>query len=310
MEAKVVGGYRLKGPVISTGTAEVFRGMRHHERGVEHVTIKHLAPQYKNDRILLEMFQDECRISMAMDHPQVVGGLESGTTETGPYLVLEPFDGFTLSEILRRCHERRVPIPQELSAYVIAQVLWILGDLHQARWPGTEVPMELVHRGLCPANVILCMDGSVKIWDFSIALASGNKHQPQPGWLYGRYSYMSPEQARGETVTQSTDLFAAGIMLYELLTGIRPFRGSNELAVLDRVRSGNFAPPMEINPFIPPMLAHAIEKTMQPKPHQRFENAKELAACVEAAFDNAAFKRPDPKAVVRFLGQALTRRDS
>ncbi|MFY0575156.1 protein kinase domain-containing protein [Cystobacter fuscus] len=194
---------------------------------------------------------------------------------------MEYVRGTSLWNLRKRCREKGIRIPPVLVAYIGSQVAAGLHYAHRTRSPEGET-LGLVHRDVTPHNVLLSFDGAVKLTDFGIAKA-GNK-LTQPGVLKGKFAYMAPEQARGEEVDARTDVFALGVVLWELLTGGRLFDGESDVAVLRAVQESVIVPPARLNPDVPELLDEVVCTALEREPSARYQSAGELeralAQCV------------------------------
>src|SRR5205807_913217 len=169
----------------------------------------------------------------------------------------------------------RMPLP--LCVYVLARVCDGLDYAHRKRDPGGH-DLQIVHRDVSPQNIILSYEGEVKLIDFGIAKAANKITKTQAGILKGKFGYMSPEQVRGLPLDRRSDVFAAGIVLYELCTGDRLFTGTSDFSVLEKVQQARVTPPSQVEPSIPLKLERVILKSLAREPEDRYQHAGDLAA--------------------------------
>lgn len=237
------------------------------------VVIKRIRSFLAGDSDFVEMFKAEARLASRLEHPNVVQIFDFDKHEDTYYLAMEYVRGCSVWELRRRCREQGRALP----AVLVAQVgVLVARGLHYAhRLVVDGQPLHLVHRDVTPQNVLLSLDGAVKLTDFGIAKRAGHKHTA-PGVLKGKFSYMSPEQARGDEVDARTDLFALGVVLWEMLTGGRLFDGDSEVAVLKAVQQSAIAPPARLNPEVPQDLSEVVLRALQRDPALRFQTAGEL----------------------------------
>lgn len=247
------------------------------------VAIKVIHPHLSDEPDLVGMFLDEARLAAGIHHPNVVETLDLGEADGVYYTVMELVEGDTLSALMKSIRPDHLPVPVVLQ--ILSDVCDGLAAAHDLRDEHGEV-RGLVHRDISPQNLLITMDGWVKISDFGIAKAAGKSHNTRPGELRGKLSYMSPEQARGEPVDHRTDIFALGIVFWELLTGERLFRGDSDAAIIDKVVRCKVPPvtdlrgdslasvPEEVFVGIQAILTRALSA----RPDDRFSSAKEMAA--------------------------------
>jgi len=300
-ESGFYGRYQLVEKIAAGGMAEVFKARYETFGGIEKiVVVKRILPQFNNDPEFMKMFEDEAKISSGLQHTNLVQVFDYGIIDGSYYLAMEYIEGADLQSVLRECHFRRIPIPMELSVLLVAEVLRGLDYAHRKIDPSTGQSMGIVHRDISPANIMIGYGGNVKVMDFGIAKAKTKSSTTQIGTLKGKYSYMSPEQARGEDVDFRSDIFSCGIICYELVTGVRPFRGKSELEILERVKAARYDPPKAVNPHIPQRLSDIIDTALQQDREKRFPETAiycDKLTAVLSEFDN----RPDSGALAKFL---------
>ena len=244
------------------GMAEVFLGR---QKNLDRpVAIKRIRPEYRANRDLQERFRREARVSANLLHQNLAHVYDYRKVGEDAYIIMEYIDGFDLAEVL----ERTGPLPIDLAVMVGVRILHGLAHVHSH---GT------VHRDLKPDNIRMSTRGEVKIMDFGIALDPSEANLTMPGVLIGSPHYLSPEQVSCEKVDPRADLFAFGITLYEILTGKKPFFETQSESVYSRIKKGDFIPPENIRPDIPPLLIKVIESCLQVNPLRRPASASVLA---------------------------------
>jgi len=268
----------------SGGMGEVYRARDLSLR--RDVAIKVLPSFLCSDKERLRRFEQEAQAAAALNHPNILAVYQLGTYEGSPYMVSELLEGETLREEIRRG-----PLP---ARKVIEQGVQIAHGLAAAHEKG------IVHRDLKPENLFSTRDGRVKILDFGLAKLkqpSGNQQQrsptvapeeTQPGMVMGTTAYMSPEQARGNPVDYRTDIFAFGVILYEMLTGRRAFQRSNPADTMSAILNEEPPTVSQLAPNIPPALQRTIHRCLEKAPEQRFQSASDLAFALEALSDSTA----------------------
>lgn len=252
-------------------------------------TGQHPAPRFIVKRLLsradrddaFRMLAREAELNQAVRHPNVVEVYGAGQVEGEPYLAMEYVEGVDLFRLLRRAEGEQRRLPPELAAYLAGRIANALQAVHGAvDFEGH--PLDIVHRDVTPSNVYLSNDGGVKLGDFGIARVSQPRARgPQPAaGLKGKFGYLAPEQIAGEAFDHRADLFAAAVILGEMLIGTRVFPGSGQLAVLLAIRDGNFEPLRRREQEIPAGLYQICLKGLTRDPAARFQSADELAAAL------------------------------
>jgi len=230
------GRYELVERLAMGGMAELFRARVAGAEGFEKiVVIKRLLPHMAADPHFNAMFIDEAKLTARLVHPKIAQTYELGREDDQLFIAMEFVDGIDSLALLRELAHRRTRLPAPLGVHVMREVLDALDFAHN-QTDASGKPLGLVHRDVSPSNVLLSRRGDVKLVDFGIARADEQGHRTKSGTLKGKYGYMSPEQVNGEALDARSDVFAAGIVLAELLTGRRLFAAPNELDVLLMVR--------------------------------------------------------------------------
>jgi len=236
------------------------------------IVVKRIRALLAKDPDFVQMFIAEARLASLLNHPNIVQIFDFDKDDDSYYLAMEYVRGQSLWSVHKRARELMIPIPTTLVAHLGAEVARGLHYVHRLSEKGQW--LGLVHRDVTPHNVLLSYDGAVKLTDFGIAKAGTGLSAP--GRLKGKFAYMSPEQARGEAVDARSDVFALGIVLWELLTGGRLFDGDGDLAILRSVQHSIIPPPARLNPEVPSALDGAVTKALQRDPAMRYQTAQEL----------------------------------
>ena len=276
-----VGRYLLYGEIASGGMATVHFGRLQGAAGfARSVAIKRLHPQYAKDPDFVGMFLDEARLAARIAHPNVVPTLDVVAQGDELLLVMEYVRGSSLSRLLRTLTQRGERMPPRIAAAIIAGVLRGLHAAHEAKSEIGE-KLEIVHRDVSPQNVLVGTDGIARVLDFGVAKAAGRVQSTREGQLKGKLAYMAPEQITTGSVTRKTDVYAAAVVLWEMLTGRRLFRADNEAKLLTLVLDSEILPPSKVVDGLlagfDPVVMHGLDRD----PGRRFESARQMAVEVE-----------------------------
>jgi serine/threonine protein kinase len=232
----------------------------------------------------------------------IVETLELGQHDGRHYITMEYIGGRDLTQVLRRCQETQQRIPVPHAVYIAARIAEGLHFAHTLIGPDGR-PLNIVNRDVSPSNVRLSYDGDVKLLDFGIAQALV-KFTSEIGILKGKFSYMSPEQIRGMPLDARTDVFSAGIILHEMLTTEKLFRGDTEFALMEKVRKAEVAPPSNFNRRVTPELDAISLKALARDVADRYQSAAQLAADLDSLIAGYRF---DPKELRQFIRQLFRR---
>jgi eukaryotic-like serine/threonine-protein kinase len=280
------GRYQLLKRIALGGMAEIFLAKIQGAMGFEKpVVIKRILPQYADDADFLKMFITEAKLVCHLEHPNIVQVLELDEIEGQYYIAMEYVNGVDAKEIWRTLGKRRQRLPGVLAVFVVSEFLKGLDYAHRAVGASGEL-LGVVHRDVSPSNILISYRGDVKISDFGIALVE-QESKTQMGVLKGKYGYMSPEQISGIRVDHRSDLFAAGIVLAELLLGRRLFLGRNDFETLDKALNVKLDILEENAPAHPPELVQIVRRALAREPDARFQSAREFHdAIVEYLYQN------------------------
>jgi eukaryotic-like serine/threonine-protein kinase len=272
------------------GMAETFLAVQHGTAGFEQrVCMKFMLASLRNDRTFRQMFLREATIAASLRHANIVGVID--VDEEAGYIVLELVDGVDLRTLLDAAPSRRLQ-PHHVSLIAV-ELCKALAYAHARTRRGQ--PFGIVHRDISPSNVLVSHYGEIKLTDFGVAKAMGSVAEPPSTGIKGKLCYMSPEQTRGENLDGRSDLFSLGIMLFELLAGVRPFDGPTDAQTLLRIESGKHPSLVELAPEVPGGLALVIERMLRRDPDHRYPSAD---ACIDALARFAA-----PITTYRELGE-------
>jgi serine/threonine-protein kinase len=284
---RVVGRYLLHREIASGGMATVHVGRLLGPVGFARtVAIKRLHPQFERDPEFVAMFLDEARIAARIRHPNVVQTLDVVATDGELFLVMDYVEGESLAQLIRAAiRAGEAAPPPRIVVAVLCGALQGLHAAHEARGENGQ-PLAVVHRDISPQNILVGADGTPRVLDFGIAKAMGRAQATRSGQIKGKLAYMAPEQIKNGSITRRTDIYAAGVVLWEALTGARLFKG-DEGAVFGQIIEGKIPAPSSIEPSVPTVLDAIVLKAVSLDPEQRHATALELARELSKAVDPA-----------------------
>jgi serine/threonine-protein kinase len=282
-----LGRYELLLPIAQGGMATVWAARQKGSRGFQKtVAIKTMLPSLSEDPQFEQMFLDEAALAAKIHHPNVAEILDLGEEPLGPaesvlYIVMEWVDGEALSTVTKQAKKLNVTIQHHIALKAISQACLGLHAAHELK-DDEGNSMLLVHRDVSPQNILVTYDGIVKLVDFGVAKAMGRAGgETTAGQLKGKVPYMSPEQARGGTIDRRTDIFAMGIVLYKMTTGLHPFLGENDLVTMKNIIGRPVPSPRLKNPQFPIELEAVILKCLQKEPEKRYQTMLEVHQAIE-----------------------------
>jgi anti-anti-sigma regulatory factor len=270
--------------------AEIYAARRRDANGALAV-IKQMLPQYITSPEFVEMFLDEGRTIALLRHPNIVRMLDFGFEDDVPYLAMEYLHGVDIRTLMRACKTAHRHLPAALALTIIDGVLAGLHCAHEARTLD-GFPLELVHRDVSPQNVIITFEGGVKIIDFGIAKVRGRLHETRAGGLKGKVPYMAPEQVRGSVLDRRADLYAAAVMLFEMLTGRRPYlldkhdEPRGEFALMMAIVDHRIVHLGTLRPDLPEDLTIVMRRALAANPAERFQTTEDFRLALGEVADD------------------------
>jgi serine/threonine protein kinase len=284
------GKYTLYERIGRGGMADVFKGRIEGPGGFERIfVVKRILPNLSDDPAFIKMFVDEAKMSARLNHPNIVQIFELGAVEGEFFISMEHVPGHDLGETMRALWKVSGPPRPELVAYIGREICRALAYAHSITDEHGH-PLHMIHRDVSPPNVMLSFEGAVKLLDFGIAKAVGDATAVNKGGsLKGKYAYMAPEQTEGEDVDHRIDIFATGIILHEVLTGRRLFKGASDVQTIERVRRCEVSRPSQLNPACPPALDAILLQALARDRKDRFQTAGEMADALEEIVHAAHF---------------------
>lgn len=271
------GKYILLERLAAGGMAEVYLAKSTGAVGVnKFVAIKRILPQYSDHQEFIDMFKEEAKIAVNLNHGNVVSIYDFGVERGQFYLVMEYVEGRNLRQILNELKKSNTQFTPEQVVFMIKEVAAGLDHAHRCIDGTTGKPLNIVHRDMSPQNIMVSFEGEVKIIDFGIAKAETQLEATKAGTLKGKYGYMSPEQADGQHIDNTTDIFSLAIVLWELLANDRLFTSNSEAAILRKIRECQIPSIRKINPSIPPELERIVNKGLAKDKSLRYQKASDL----------------------------------
>jgi serine/threonine-protein kinase len=268
--------YRVIEKIASGGMAEVFRAESAGLEGFKKtVAIKRVLPHLSEKKQFIGMFLDEARLSAHLSHSNCVQVFDIGVGDNTYFIVMEFVDGSDLKGIIE--HSRKIghSIPVEVACLICVRICEGLTYAHELE-DGKGENLQIVHRDMSPPNVLLTRFGEVKIVDFGLAKANSQLEHSEPGIIKGKFSYLSPEAAQGLPIDARTDIFAVGIILWELLAGRRLFLGQSDLETVRMVQAARVPPIRQLNPKVSPELERVVARALAGDPSQRYQAARDF----------------------------------
>lgn len=296
-----LGRYTLLKRLAAGGMGEVYLAAKPGPVGFgPRVALKVLRDQLASDQQFIDMLVDEANISMFLNHQNVVSVLDLSEDAGVYYIAMEFVQGITVEGLLEKliAQGRKLDIP--IALYIASELCRALKYAH-TRVNHTGEPLNIIHRDVTPANILLSVQGEVKLTDFGIARAKGRIHQTQAGVLKGKFGYMAPEMIRYEAIDARADLFCAGVVIYLMITGKHPVAGSTVMEAIQRYEDKQIPKPSVVHPEIPGTLDTIVMRAMEPKPDQRWASA----AALGAALQDAVLKNPNWRREVQDGAQRL-----
>lgn len=281
-----IGAYRVQGELGRGGMAQVYKGL--HETIQREVAIKELLPEAQKDKESLSRFHREALALAAFRHQNIVTLYDLVEKNDSLFMILEFVDGPTLQELIKDG-----PLPPDVAAVIGARIASALDHAHFR---------HIIHRDLKPGNVMLTKAGEVKLMDFGIAKDVDLVALTQQGMAVGTPAYMSPEQVTGVQLDPRTDIFSLGVLLYEALTGTRPFQGKTAGEIFAKIRDGKYNPLSRAAPQVPAPLANVVKRALEVKPELRFPDAAAMRRELDLFLAHVV-KVSHPALLVGFLHQ-------
>ncbi len=277
------GRYAIYDEIASGGMATVHYGCSLGAASFSRVVaIKCLHAHLAKETEFVTMFKDEARVAARIRHPNVAPTLDVVATEREIFIVMEYVHGESLAKLFAAMRARREPMPLPVAAAVLVGLLGGLHAAHEATDERGQL-LRIVHRDVSPQNLIVGTDGVARIVDFGIAKAVGRLQQTQTGEIKGKFGYMSPEQVNGQPVTRAADIYAAGVVLWEALTGVPLYRAESDVQMAAQVLLGHVQPPSSAVSGVPAVFDDIAMCALERDPSRRFATARDMARALETS---------------------------
>ena len=270
------GQYVLLEKVASGGMAELFKAKKLGIEGFERIlAIKRILPHISSDEEFIDMFIAEAKLVAHLSHKNIAQIYDFGKIGENYFIAMEYVKGKDLRTLLKKCIEKNITLPVELAIFIAKEVLSALGYAHKQK-DSTGQDLKLIHRDVSPQNILISYEGEIKVIDFGIAKAGTHSHT-KTGTIKGKLAYMSPEQAWGKSIDHRSDIFSLGIVLYEMITGKRLFKGATEINTLEMVREARIEPfPSSLAAITPSQLESMVLKALAREVKYRYQDASDM----------------------------------
>ena len=286
------GKYQILERVAQGGMAEIYKARMEGIGGFNRLfAIKRILPSLSQNKEYIDLLVDEAKVAGLLSHANIVQILDLGEVSGQYYVAMEYVNGRDLGRVIARCNKRGITLPVPHSVFILIEVLKGLEYAHnrQIMRGKTPMPLDIVHRDVSPSNVLLSFQGEVKLTDFGIAKARVKALETGSGKIKGQFDYLSPEQAIGQQLDPRTDLFTAGVLLYEMLCGVHPFRQGGDLKTLATIKTGEYTAPTIANQDVPYSLELVLNRALALDPNERYQTATEFKEALTKFFHDAGF---------------------
>lgn len=293
------GKYLLLEKIGSGGMAELYRGKIVGVQGFEKlIAIKKILPHLSDEQDLVSSFIDEAKLAALLHHQNIVHIYDFGVIDDSYFIAMEFLLGKDLGVITRKAKQKMQPLSLEYALFIASRVCNGLEYAHKLKdFQGRH--LNIIHRDVSPQNIFVTYEGDVKVVDFGIAKAATQSTKTQVGMIKGKVAYMSPEQAEGKTIDHRSDIFSAGIILYEMITGHRLFTGDT-LKILSKVREAEFEPLEEVIKDLQPKVYDVLHLALAKEPDQRYQSAGEMVTDLEECLYRLSM-RPSARGLSQYM---------
>ncbi len=287
------GKYQILERIATGSTAEIYKARLEGVGGFQRTfAIKRIRPDLSRNDEYVSMLVEEAKVAGLLSHANIVQIVDLGQVDGAWYIAMEYVDGQDLGAVLQQGRRKGTTLPVPHSVFIAVELLKGLEYAHtrEVMKGGRPVTLNIIHRDVSPQNVLISFQGEVKLTDFGIARASLKAKGTIPSTKKGRFDYTSPEQvASSPKLDQRADLFAVGVLLYEMLTGRHPFRGDTEAETIGRIEAGDYPPVSKVRPEVPASLVEVVDRALAVDPDQRFASATDFKEALDQFFHESGF---------------------
>ncbi len=299
------GKYLLVEKLATGGMAQLYRAKIVGVQGFEKfIAIKMILPHLAEEKELVNSFIDEAKLAALLNHQNIVQIYDFGSMENSYFITMEFLYGKDLRHVFAKSKQKGIPLSLENSLFVASRLCAGLDYAHKLKdFQGK--PLHIIHRDISPQNVFLTYEGDVKIVDFGIAKAASQSTITQIGMIKGKVAYMSPEQACGTSIDHRSDIFSAGVLLYEMISGNRMFSGEDTMQILAKVREVDYLPLESARSGLPDKIYGILHRSLARDPAERYPSCDEMMADLEECmfrFD----MRPSARGVADYMKDLFT----
>ena len=294
------GKYELLAHLATGGMAEIYLARMDGSDGFSKlVVVKRLLADLAKDKEYIQMFLDEARINARLNHSNIVQVLELGEVDGQYFIAMEYVSGLSVAQIGKLSTQRLGEVPQNIACGIMLQSCAGLHHAHETKLSDSDT-LGIIHRDVSPQNLLLTYEGFVKVVDFGIAKAEGRETRTQAGMVKGKFSYMSPEQCTGQKVDRRTDIFALGVILFELCTSRRLFKRATPIETYEAIQKGEVPDPCSVSQAVSRQVADVILKALARNRDDRYPTAEAMQEALELAMRRSGLKGR-PLDLSRFL---------
>jgi eukaryotic-like serine/threonine-protein kinase len=277
-----LGKYQLVSKLATGGMAEVYLSRAAGPGDFEKtLVLKRILPHLAEDPAFVQMFLSEARLAARLDHPNIVQIFDFGQQDGTYYLAMEYIDGLNLRVLLKQAQLLGLALPPASCARILTGACEGLAYAHDRADTTTGEPLNLIHRDISPDNLLLSRQGTVKVVDFGIAKVADQGHRTQTGVVKGKLAYMAPEQLQGKTLDRRVDVYALGVVFYELLTGHKPFDANSEASLMHAIVFEPPVPAQKRRSDLPSALQRILDRALAKEREQRYPDCRAFHADLE-----------------------------
>ncbi len=268
--------YRILSKIDAGGMAEIYRGAAISIEGFEKpVAIKRILPSLCQNETFVTMFLDEARLTMQLNHANIVQIFDIGKVDDTYFLAMEMVEGANLRRVMQKALDQAKPFPVAIACFLAMEIAKALAYAHEKNGPDGQ-SLGIVHRDVSPPNVLLSKEGEVKLTDFGLARAASNAQVSDAGVVKGKFAYLCPEAVEGKVVDPRADVYSTGIILWELLCGRRLYAGKSDVETIELVRKGDIPKPSTVRGPVDAELDRIVLRALAKNPKRRYQSAREF----------------------------------